>query len=233
MSRGVLNRIFHFWSGDRSLTVFLILLIIYVFVISPEARYNGILGIISSIGLSIILAGGLFAMTHSRALRLLISFFLILFLAIHCLWTYAGGWLLVIAERVIITILFAAAMLAVVLWQVYKTGPVTVHRVRGAVAGYLLLAVLYSVIYSLIYLVSPDSFKFSFPPEITSHYIVQDFFYFSVITLTTLGYGDITPVNPVARTVAMVEAFTGQLYPAILIARLVSLAVDTRKGEGI
>jgi voltage-gated potassium channel Kch len=61
--------------------------------------------------------------------------------------------------------------------------------------------------------------------------MAQDFIYFSTITLTTLGYGDITPLNPFARTAVMFEAFTGQLYPAILIARLVSLSVDSR-GQG-
>lgn len=227
----MLRRIFLFWSDDRSLTVFLVLLVIYVFVISPEARYSGILGVISSVGLSVILAGGLFAMTRSLPLRALIAAFVSIFLAVHFVWVYSGGWLLIVVERVI-TFIFAAAMLSVVLWQVYKAGPVTGHRIRGAIAGYLMLAVIYSVIYSLIYVMRPDSFNFSVSPEIRSDYVIQDFFYFSVVTLTTLGYGDITPVNPLARTVVMVEAFTGQLYPAILIARLVSLAVDARTSGG-
>jgi hypothetical protein len=53
--------------------------------------------------------------------------------------------------------------------------------------------------------------------------------YFSVVTLTTTGYGDITPVHPVARTLAMLEALVGQLYPAIVLAWLVSLAIMHRK----
>ena len=60
------------------------------------------------------------------------------------------------------------------------------------------------------------------------------FYYFSVTTLTTAGFGDITAVNPFARTLVMMEALIGQLYTAILIARLVSLHVETKrekKGE--
>ncbi len=57
------------------------------------------------------------------------------------------------------------------------------------------------------------------------------FNYFSIVTLTTLGYGDITAVHPVARSVVMMEALLGQLYPAILIARLVTLQMETRKSE--
>ena len=53
--------------------------------------------------------------------------------------------------------------------------------------------------------------------------------YYSFVTLTTVGYGDITPVHPMARSLAMAEALVGQLYPAILIARLVSLQIMSKK----
>ena len=56
--------------------------------------------------------------------------------------------------------------------------------------------------------------------------------YFSYVTLTTVGYGDITPLYPVARTLAAAEALVGQLYPAILIGRLVSLQIASRSGGG-
>ena len=58
------------------------------------------------------------------------------------------------------------------------------------------------------------------------------FRYFSIVTLTTLGYGDITAVHPVARSVVMMEALLGQLYPTILIARLVTLQMEARKNKG-
>ena len=58
-----------------------------------------------------------------------------------------------------------------------------------------------------------------------------DFVYFSFVTLTTVGYGDVTPVHPLARSLAVAEALTGQLYPAILLARLVSLATDSTKAD--
>ena len=55
--------------------------------------------------------------------------------------------------------------------------------------------------------------------------------YFSFVTLTTLGYGDTVPVHPVARSLAIAEALVGQLYPAILIGRLVSLQISARDGR--
>ena len=57
---------------------------------------------------------------------------------------------------------------------------------------------------------------------------IANWIYFSFVTLTTVGYGDITPVARAARSIAMLEALTGQLYPAIIIARLVSLPDTSR-----
>lgn len=219
----MLKRILNFWEDDRGLTLFLWFLAIYIFVLLPVARPGGILEIVSNIGLSIILAGGLLGMTRRRAARLLIVVFVAVFLLFDWLAPHQGGWVIKTIDHMT-TILFGTALLAVILWQVYKAGPVTGHRIRGAIAGYLLLSVIFSLIYSFIYFFNPNSFTFASTSPITR----QDFFYFSVVSLTTLGFGDITPITPLARSCVMVEAFTGQLYPAILIARLVSLAVDTR-----
>ena len=60
----------------------------------------------------------------------------------------------------------------------------------------------------------------------------QELAYFSFVTLTTVGYGDITPVSPVARSLCVAEALVGQLYPAILIGRLVSLQISSRQDSG-
>ena len=54
---------------------------------------------------------------------------------------------------------------------------------------------------------------------------MQDWAYYSFVTLTTLGYGDITPVRPIARNLAITEALTGQLYLAVMLARLVAMEV--------
>jgi voltage-gated potassium channel Kch len=54
---------------------------------------------------------------------------------------------------------------------------------------------------------------------------VNDWLYYSYVTLTTVGYGDITPVRPIARTLAIAEALSGQLYLAVMIARLVAMEV--------
>jgi hypothetical protein len=89
------------------------------------------------------------------------------------------------------------------------------------VSLYILLGVFYYAIFNLIETVHPHSFMetaASSPDKVTRHSLL----YLSLITLTTLGYGDIVPVTPAARMFAAFEAITGVLYIAITVARLVS-----------
>jgi len=100
-------------------------------------------------------------------------------------------------------------------------GSVTSGRLYGLVSLYILLGVFYYAIFNLIETVHPHSFMetaASSPDKVTRHSLL----YLSLITLTTLGYGDIVPVTPAARMFAAFEAITGVLYIAITVARLVS-----------
>jgi len=115
------------------------------------------------------------------------------------------------------------AMTFVVLGQAFRAGPVNVHRIQGAVAAYLLLGLAWALAYEVVALVAPGALAAAGPAEAAR----GRFIYFSFVTLTTVGYGDVTPVHPVARSLALAEALTGQLYPAILLARLVSLATGS------
>jgi hypothetical protein len=100
-------------------------------------------------------------------------------------------------------------------------GSVTSGRLYGLVSLYLLLGVFYYAIFNLIETMHRHSFLETGMPasaEVSRHSLL----YLSLITLTTLGYGDIVPVTPPARMVAAFEAVTGVLYIAITVARLVS-----------
>ena len=101
---------------------------------------------------------------------------------------------------------------------VLSPGAVDLNRIVGALCLFLLLGVLWAILFGLVELFDPAAFSYSarLPGDPLEHFL-----YYSFITLTTLGYGDITPVHPVARTLAYLEAVTGQLYLAVLIAGLV------------
>lgn len=105
--------------------------------------------------------------------------------------------------------------------RVFAPGRINLHRIQGAIAVYLLAGTILSQVLHLISLAHPGAFLLLGHPA--SHEdIVGHLGYFSFVTLTTLGFGDITPVHPLARSFTLLGAVFGTLYPAILIGRLVS-----------
>lgn len=122
-------------------------------------------------------------------------------------------------------LIFIVSLAGLVLQQVLREGIITGHRIKGSVAFYLLVAVAFQLSYILLVLFNPDSI--SFPREIANFEdLFSQLLHFSCSTLTTVGYGNIAPVSKAAETLANLEGLIGQLYPAILIARLVSLRAD-------
>ena len=109
---------------------------------------------------------------------------------------------------------------------VYLCHLLTAHEVDGelisaSVSGYLMMGLVWTAIYEAMYLLAPSCIK-------GASGAVGELTYFSFITLTTLGYGDVTPGASYVRAAAALEAVAGQLYVAITIARLVGLST-TRK----
>lgn len=98
---------------------------------------------------------------------------------------------------------------------------VTMDTLAGAVSAYLLIGITYGLAYGLIEQLHPGSFRDTVEPR---HVIIpSEFIFFSFVTLTTVGYGDIVPWGPHARALAIIEGVTGIMYPAVLIGRLVGL----------
>ena len=128
------------------------------------------------------------------------------------------------------SVISVGVFLGYVAFVVYKTsvfskGRMTPDRVAGAIAVYLLLGLLWALVYGMVSSTDPDAFTGLASFSLEESGAQQDFIYFSFVTLTTLGYGDMSPVSPFAKTLAWFEAVFGQLYLAVTIARLVSLEV--------
>jgi voltage-gated potassium channel Kch len=224
--KSIIGRFMRFWSEERSLTVFLILLIIEILLIAPISHVGLAVGIVNNILFPLLLVAGLLTMTHHKALQAMTMIVVALTVATYWARHVFRMQGLELLEGVLM-LSCTIGFLVIVLWQVYRVGPVTGHRIMGAVAAYLLLSLIFAIAYSLVDALNPCSFQLSTDhPEGNNRTL---FYYFSVITLTTTGYGDIIAVNPVARTLVMMEAFIGQLYPAILIARLVTLHVEVKR----
>lgn len=129
---------------------------------------------------------------------------------------------------------FAAALtllvaLTVVLsLAVFGPGRVTVHRILGAIAIYLNVAAAFALAYRMIDALGPAKFSVHLAGSGVGH-TVAGLVYFSFTTLTTTGFGDIVPLDPFARSLANLEAVIGQLFPATLLARLMTLEIEHRR----
>ena len=108
----------------------------------------------------------------------------------------------------------------VTLFRVFAPGPITRYRLIGAVAAYLLVGLTFALAYEWLELVRPGSLHVGANPAEGAY---PETLYFSFVTLTTVGYGDITPVSQQARALSNLESLIGVLYPAVLIGRLLSM----------
>ena len=223
------RRLLHFWSEEHSLTALLILLIVEVFIVVPATTAGHALALVGIIVFSFLLLVGLLAMARHRIFQVVSGVFVICAISVRLARSVFGvpG---LLPWDALLSMLSVVGMVIVVLWQVYREGPVTGHRVRGAVAAYLLIAILFAYSYTLIAYLVPGAFQLPAWAEAGSER-GELFLYFSMVALTTTGFGDITAIHPLARSLVMLEGFIGQLYPAILIARLVTLELETRRSK--
>lgn len=121
-----------------------------------------------------------------------------------------------------------AGMFVCLIWalsqRVFAAGPVDSDRILGAVSIYLVAGWLWAFVYALLEVWRPGSFVgLTEDPARLGTELVGELMYFSFVTLTTLGYGDVTPGRELARNLAVLQAVFGQLYLAVVVARLVGL----------
>ncbi len=128
--------------------------------------------------------------------------------------------------------LFFVLVTGKIIQSIFHSREISFDSIFGAICGYLLLGVAWGLTYAMMNTVNPESFQIENPMRQQAeqgNYSGQVFIYYSFVTLTTVGYGDITPVSTSARTLAWVEAMTGQLYLAVLIAGLMSALVAAKR----
>ncbi len=219
------------WWQEWGLTAMLVLLCLAIFVALPLEALRLVSPTVAGGVLTLLLVSGVIAMTgRGRATAVV---------GVVALSSFVARWITLIHPGPVVAIWdLALAILAIslltgfVLRHVFREGPITADRIRGSILAYLLLGILWGLAYQLIDLCVPGAFRFPETHVSGPGRLNQSLVYFSYVTLTTVGYGDITPLYPVARTLAAAEALVGQLYPAILIGRLVSLQIASRSGGG-
>ena len=124
----------------------------------------------------------------------------------------------------ITNIAFFYLLVALFIMQIAKAREVTLNVILESINGYLMLGMSFSILIALICLIDPNSFSFKHLSESMTPSIsyVSNYIYFGFVTLSTLGYGDVVPLTPAARSLAIFTSVTGQMYVAIIIALIVS-----------
>jgi hypothetical protein len=218
----------HFWADETGLTGLLIFSLGYFIILNSMGELW--LGrLLAHIFFSLVIVTGVITTFKKRWL----GFVVIVLAVVSLTLNWAEDFRIVEGLAVLtngLSLIYLGILLAVVIAQVFRDGPVTAHRIRGAILIYLLLGVMWAFAYQVLALTIHQAFRL---PEGLSagdpDGLWRELTYFSFVTLTTTGYGDITAVHPVARTLVMLEALVGQLYPAIVLAWLVSLAIMHQK----
>ena len=227
----MLTKLLEYWDHERSLSALLLYMIAAVFLWIPLGDYQEFWWsfVITDLPFIMIVLAGVFSVftRWRRQVPFLLSAIFATILRIVAflfpikiilLLSYFGGaiFFLLLTNRV--------------LQHIIKDGPVNFYRIQGSMVVYLLIGVIFALVYSIIESISPGSFAST---EVVQPHpdVFAQFLYFSFVTLTTLGYGDLIPTLAMAKSLVIFQGMIGMLYPVVMIARLVSMEVSSRKSN--
>ena len=217
-SSGVPNQL-----QDQLLTALTILLMIVMFVLAPlhaagviKSQGYGFAGVAVVTGGVLLISGSLIAVSAMLLGIGLAAAATLLGLQKHSI--------LDVHLNAIAWTIMGFALSWVVARAVFAPGRVTYHRIIGAVLLYLSMGVVFVGVFAFVALVAPGAISgLQMEDDAT---LASKLIYFSFGTPTTVGSGDMVPVHPFARSLSIIEAMIGQLYPATLLARLVTLEIE-------
>jgi Ion channel len=213
-----------FVSAENGLSALLYFTLAYLFVVCTFGDFS-FGGLVGRVLFSLIIIAGVATTFKKRWVRFFIIVLAMSGLALTWLEYIHPAWTLSILNA-LLGMIFLLFLFATLIVQVFQRGAVTGHKIRGAIVVYLLAGGMWSLFYYVVALTIPHAFNW---PQgiVTSDWqaVQQVLTYFSFTTLTTTGFGDVTPAIPLTRTLAMFEGLAGQLYLVITLTRLVSLSV--------
>ena len=208
--------------------IYLLLSLLFFFLIYPFFQNFVATRMVLHVIFSIVLLTAIYAVSQTGAMRL-VAIMLLLPALVGTWFGYLVSHPILHLTTMGFTVLFLAFTGILIASDVFHEEKVTLDTISGAICIYLLVGLTWAELYSLIEFFEPGSFTIQKYLLQTSGYHPERqtplFLYYSFVTLTTLGYGDITPVTPAARAFSYVEAIIGQIFVAVMIARLVGLHI--------
>jgi Ion channel len=213
--------------GDPLLTALTVMLAILLFVVGPMQAAGLSAAHDFGIAFALVLVVAVFVVSGSMialaAVLLAVGFVLAATIKRHIhpsdvdILLDASAWLIA-----------GVTLIVVVARAVFAPGQISFHRVIGAILLYLSVGLVFAALYCFVADLESDAFT-GIGPLHDNLAVAGNLIYFSFATLTSVGYGDISPLHPYARGLSNVEAIIGQLYPATLLARLVTLQLESHR----
>jgi len=218
-----------FWSGDYGLTLLTISVAMIVFVITP-LRGTGLPGrVVFDLIVVTLMLSAAFNLKGNQIFKVCL---IVVIFATAIVLTVARihpTFVLNVTASFLVLVMLILYIQVVIL-VMFRAGPITWSRIQGGICAYLLLGMAWASAYQLAEQLLPGSFNFVSKPNGVDE-LTSKITYYSFCTLTTLG-SEITPVHPFVRSLTIAEAVMGQLFPAIFIGALVSLAIQSRSNHG-
>jgi len=188
---------------------------------------TGLGEVLGNIAASAVLLAGLVSMYRNRIL--LVVGCVLLVPALAARWTFF--WLQASAlapVSILFSLLFAGFNAGALFVYIQRRGSPTNDTVYGGICVYVLLGYCFALVFMLLEILVPGSFYFAHEPPVGIPQIESQLIYFSFSTLTTVGFGDITPLAAPAKSFAMIEAVVGPMFVAVFLARLVGVRTSSR-----
>jgi hypothetical protein len=218
------NRLKNFWTRDKSFNSLLIILVIYLFLFIPFQTENNLSKIFFLLCYYLLLTSSMpFLLRRNKKMIAYLLFVLPFILLLIEIYSQAL-WVQIFTDVIIIT--YCVLLAYIILLRTFQKGRLNVARVQGGIIVYLLAGLVFSLIFHSLNILETTK---SFNGLQGTHR--KEFLYFSLCTLSTDGYGDIVPLSPLARSISNLESLLGMLYPAVLLARLLSMEFYYKKAQ--
>lgn len=181
---------------------------------------------IFNLAASLVLLAGLVSMYHRRSLLLVGVALLIPALATRWAFFWLGSPELS-PISIVFSLLFTAFNAGALFFFIQGRGTPSNDTIYGGICVYVLIGYCFGAVFALVETLHPGAFRFSDGTPSTAAILEMQMAYFSFVTLSTLGYGDITPLSPYAKSLAMIEAVIGPMFVAVFLARLVGVRTSS------
>ncbi|MCX6163133.1 MAG: ion channel [Ignavibacteriae bacterium] len=220
----LLKKLTESWKKENSMTLLLLSIVIYLFILAPILEDNTLGKIIRLLFFLLLILSGAASVSDDKKFKVFV--FIFAGLSFFTKWIAALIHSNAILVSDIFGILYFILLTYIISIHIFRSDKITIHKIMGSVVLYLLIGIIFAYIFEIIVFFSPGSISIS--SNFNNETDETKLLYYSYVVLTTTGFGDITPVSNIARTVTIIEALIGQLFPAILIARLVSAEIAVR-----